>query len=272
MVRRILVPLDLTALGEAKLPVAEEYARAFDAELLLLHVLPTKAVEPDVVLPTEATARAYLDIVVAGRSAAGIRATSLIRTGPTATTIVEVGPCFVTQVKTLATDGYEAVQLGFDQVRPNKLNKPQRGHLKGDLPPLRTLREVPVEDVDSVSVGDRIDASILNPGERVDVVGVSKGKGFAGVMKRHNFRGGPKTHGQSDRLRAPGSIGSSATPGRVFKGLRMAGHMGHERVTVQNLRVLRVDPERNLLLIEGSVPGPNKGLVVIRRAVKATKK
>ncbi len=183
----------------------------------------------------------------------------------TATTIVEVGPCFVTQVKTLATDGYEAVQLGFDQVRPNKLNKPQRGHLKGDLPPLRTLREVPVEDVDSVAVGDRIDASILNPGERVDVVGVSKGKGFAGVMKRHNFRGGPKTHGQSDRWRAPGSIGSGTTPGRVFKGTRMAGHMGNERVTVQNLQVVRIDPERNLVALRGAVPGPRGGLIMIKK-------
>jgi large subunit ribosomal protein L3 len=182
----------------------------------------------------------------------------------TATTIVEVGPCFVTQIKTLAKDGYEAVQLGFDQVRPNKLNKPQRGHLK-ELPALRTLREVPVEDVDGVSVGDRVDASILNPGERVDVVGVSKGKGFAGVMKRHNFRGGPKTHGQSDRWRAPGSIGSGTTPGRVFKGTRMAGHMGNERVTVQNLQVVRIDPERNLVALRGAIPGPRGGLIMIKK-------
>ena len=191
----------------------------------------------------------------------------------TATTIVEVGPCFVTQVKTLATDGYEAVQLGFDQVRPNKLNKPQRGHLKGELPPLRTLREVPVEDIDGVSVGDRIDATILNPGERVDVVGVSKGKGFAGVMKRHNFRGGPKTHGQSDRARAPGSIGSGTTPGRVLKGLRMAGHMGDQRTTVRNLEVVDSNPARGILLLKGAVPGARDGLVRIRRAkAAATKK
>jgi len=183
----------------------------------------------------------------------------------TATTIVEVGPCFVTQIKTLASDGYEAVQLGFDQVRSNKLNKPQRGHLKDGLPPLRPLREVPVDDVDGVSVGDRIDATILNAGERVDVVGVSKGKGFAGVMKRHNFRGGPKTHGQSDRARAPGSIGSGTTPGRVFKGTRMAGHMGNERVTVQNLQIVRIDPERNLVALRGAIPGPSGGLIMIKK-------
>ena len=183
----------------------------------------------------------------------------------TATTIVEVGPCFVTQIKTLANDGYEAVQLGFDQVRPNKLTKPQRGHLKDAVPPVRTLREVAVETLDGITVGDRIDTSILNPGERVDVVGVSKGKGFAGVMKRHNFRGGPKTHGQSDRARAPGSIGSGTTPGRVFKGTRMAGHMGHERVTVQNLQVVRIDPERNLVALRGAVPGPRGGLIMIKK-------
>ena len=183
----------------------------------------------------------------------------------TATTIVEVGPCFVTQIKTLDTDGYEAVQLGFDQVRPNKLNKPQRGHLKEGVPPLRTLREVAVETLDGITVGDRIDTSILNPGERVDVVGVSKGKGFAGVVKRHNFRGGPKTHGQSDRWRAPGSIGSGTTPGRVFKGTRMAGHMGNERVTVQNLQIVRIDPERNLVALRGAIPGPRGGLIMIKK-------
>ncbi len=183
----------------------------------------------------------------------------------TATTIVEVGPCFVTQIKTLASDGYEAVQLGFDQVRPNKLNKPQRGHLKEGVPPLRTLREVDVETLDGISVGDRIDSTLLNQGERVDVVGVSKGKGFAGVMKRHHFRGGQKTHGQSDRARAPGSIGSGTTPGRVFKGTRMAGHMGNERVTVQNLQVVRIDPERNLVALRGAIPGPSGGLIMIKK-------
>ncbi|MCC6176751.1 MAG: 50S ribosomal protein L3 [Chloroflexi bacterium] len=183
----------------------------------------------------------------------------------TATTIVEVGPCFVTQIKTIVSDGYEAVQLGFDQVRPNKLTRPQRGHLKNGVPAVRTLREVPVTDVDAVNMGDRVDAGLLQPGERVDVTGQSKGKGFAGVMKRHNFRGGPKTHGQSDRWRAPGSIGSGTTPGRVLKGLKMAGHMGDERVTVQNLEVLRVDAERNLVALRGAVPGPNGALVMIRK-------
>jgi large subunit ribosomal protein L3 len=183
----------------------------------------------------------------------------------TATTIVEAGPCFVTQVRTLATDGYEAVQLGFEQVRSNKLTRPERGHLKDGVPPVKTLREVPVTDVDDVNVGERIDISMLVPGERVDVVGQSKGKGFAGVMKRHNFRGGPKTHGQSDRWRAPGSIGSGTTPGRVMKGMRMAGHLGDDRVTVQNLEVIRVDPDRNLIALRGAIPGPRGGLIVIKK-------
>ena len=183
----------------------------------------------------------------------------------TATTIVEAGPCFVTQVRTVARDGYEAVQLGFDQVRQNKLTKPQRGHLKDRLPPLRTLREVPASDVDEQDVGERVDVGMLKPGDRVDVTGVSKGKGFAGVVKRHHFRGGPKTHGQSDRLRAPGSVGAGTTPGRVFKGTRMAGHMGNERVTVQNLQVIRVDPERNLVALRGAIPGPAGGVILIRK-------
>ncbi len=183
----------------------------------------------------------------------------------TATTIVECGPCFVTQIRTLDQDGYEAVQLGYEQVRPNKLNSPQRGHLKDGVPPVRVLREVPVTDLEEVTLGDRIDVGMLRQGERIDVVGTSKGKGFAGVIKRHHFRGGPKTHGQSDRWRAPGSIGSGTTPGRVMKGMRMAGHMGDERVTVQNLEVLRVDPERNLIAIRGAIPGPRGGLIMIKK-------
>jgi large subunit ribosomal protein L3 len=190
----------------------------------------------------------------------------------TATTIVEVGPCYVTQIKTLDRDGYEAVQLGFEQVRQNKLNSPQRGHLKaaeaargsGALN-VRVLREVPVTDLDGIALGDQIKVDMLRQGERVDVVGTSKGKGFAGVMKRHNFRGGPKTHGQSDRWRAPGSIGSGTTPGRVMKGMRMAGHMGDERVTVQNLEIVRIDPDRNLLAIRGAIPGPKGGLILIKK-------
>jgi len=136
----------------------------------------------------------------------------------------------------------------------------------------RTLREVQADDPASFEVGQVINADVFAQGELVDVTGTSKGRGFQGGVKRHGFAGGPKTHGQSDRLRAPGSIGASATPGRVFKGMRMAGHMGHERVTVQGLEIVRVDPERNLLLIKGSVPGPNEGLLIIRRAVKSTKK
>ncbi len=183
----------------------------------------------------------------------------------TATTLVEAGPCFVTQVRTTARDGYEAVQLGFGQVRPNKLTKPERGHLKNGVPPVRELREVPADAVDEHEVGERIDVGMLRPGDRVDVVGVSKGKGFAGVVKRHHFAGGPKTHGQSDRWRAPGSIGAGTTPGRVFKGTRMAGHMGDERVTVKNLQVIRVDAERNLVALRGAVPGANGGLIMIKK-------
>ena len=184
----------------------------------------------------------------------------------TATTIVEAGPCFVTQIKTLDRDGYDAVQLGFEQVRQSKLNSPKRGHLKvSGAPNVRVLREVPVENLDGISLGDQISVDMLRQGERVDVVGTSKGKGFAGVMKRHNFRGGPKTHGQSDRWRAPGSIGSGTTPGRVMKGMRMAGHMGDERVTVQNLEIVRIDAERNLIAIRGAIPGPKGGLIMIKK-------
>jgi large subunit ribosomal protein L3 len=185
-------------------------------------------------------------------------------------TVVEAGPCVVTQVKTPEKDGYAAVQLGFglDQ----RLNKPERGHRQASGFMSRTLREVRADDPGEFTVGQVLKADVFANGEIVDVTGTSKGRGFQGGVKRHGFRGGPKTHGQSDRHRAPGSIGSSATPGRVYKGLKMAGHMGDERVTVQNLRILRVDTERNLLLIEGSVPGPNKGLVIVRRAVKGKRK
>jgi large subunit ribosomal protein L3 len=182
-------------------------------------------------------------------------------------TVVECGPNIVTQIRTNEKDGYEAVQLGFGVDK--RLNKPERGHLKpSGYENLRWLREVKADDVGEFEVGQEIKADAFAAGELVDVTGTSKGRGFQGGVKRHGFRGGPKTHGQSDRHRAPGSIGSSATPGRVFKGLKMAGHMGNERVTVQNLKVLRVDPDRNLLLIQGSVPGANKSLVLIRRAVK----
>lgn len=184
-------------------------------------------------------------------------------------TVIEAGPCVVTQVKRPEKDGYSAVQLGFGLSK--RLNKPEQGHVRQSGFQSRALREVKADDVGQFEVGQVIKADTFSPGELVDVIGTSKGRGFQGGVKRHGFRGGPKTHGQSDRHRAPGSIGSSATPGRVFKGLRMAGHMGHDRVTVQNLKVLRVDTDRNLLLVEGSVPGPAKGLVIVRRAVKAAK-
>lgn len=185
-------------------------------------------------------------------------------------TVVEAGPCVVTQVKTAEKDGYAALQLGFGL--DNRLNRPERGHRQASGFMSRDLREVKADNVADYSVGQVLQADVFAEGEVVDVTGTSKGKGFQGGVKRHGFAGGPKTHGQSDRHRAPGSIGSSATPGRVFKGMRMAGHMGHERVTVQNLKVIRVDTERNLLLIEGSVPGPNQGLLIIRRAVKSNGK
>ncbi|MEA2526981.1 MAG: large subunit ribosomal protein [Thermomicrobiales bacterium] len=182
-------------------------------------------------------------------------------------TVIECGPNVVTQIRTTEKDGYEAVQVGYGVDK--RLNKPERGHLKpSGYENLRELREVKADNVGDFEVGQVITADAFSVGELVDVTGTSKGRGFQGGVKRHGFRGGPKTHGQSDRHRAPGSIGASATPGRVLKGMRMAGHMGHDRVTVQNLKVLRVDAERNLLLIEGSVPGHNKALVLIRRAVK----
>jgi len=184
-------------------------------------------------------------------------------------TVIEAGPCVVTQIRKQEKDGYEAVQLGYGISK--RLNKPQQGHVRASGHQVRTLREFKADDYSSIEVGQVFTADTFATGDVVDVVGTSKGRGFQGGMKRHGFSGGPKTHGQSDRARAPGSIGSSATPGRVFKGLKMAGHMGHERVTVQNLKVLRVDPERNLLLVEGSVPGPNKGTLLISRAVKGRK-
>jgi len=183
--------------------------------------------------------------------------------GMIAVSVIQAGPCYVTQVKSAKTDGYEAVQLGFEESR--KLNKAERGHLqKNGIAPLRHLAEFRSVGPVDAKVGDKVDVGIFGVGDLVDVAGRSKGRGFAGVVKRHGFGGGPKTHGQSDRHRAPGSIGSGTTPGRVLKGMRMAGHMGDERVTVKNLRVVAVDPERNLLMVEGAVPGAAKGLLMIR--------
>jgi large subunit ribosomal protein L3 len=265
-------------------------------------------------------------------------------------TVVEAGPCTITQVKTVPTDGYEAVQIGFSPFRAERAKRPQLGHLghalaptpsqrkkqqlaqqrerrrareaaaraeqrtageatdatetaadeaeaRGEateqatsaakegrqasrarrrrgsgaaLGPFKVLREVRVLDGAPVSVGEVVDVGMFRAGEEVDVIGTSKGKGFAGVMKRHGFGGGPRTHGQSDRARAPGSIGPGTTPGRVLKGTRMAGHMGHARVTVKHLEVLQADPGRNLLVIKGSVPGPNGGLVIVRKVAGQT--
>jgi large subunit ribosomal protein L3 len=250
-------------------------------------------------------------------------------------TVIEAGPCVITQIKTVAHDGYEAVQIGFEQARLKSATRPELGHLGHSLPllkaqrkriqtyqqqrakkgenaaaeeesqagtatadnekkdkqiqkllkvqqnrqrrpgpelgPFKVLREVELQDGssgDKLELGAQYGADLFKAGEEVDIVGTSKGKGFQGGVKRHGFRGGPKTHGQSDRTRAPGSIGSGTTPGRVLKGTRMAGHMGNERVTVKSLQVVQADPERNLLLVKGSVPGANGGLLMIKKHVK----
>ncbi len=176
-------------------------------------------------------------------------------------TVIEAGPCLITQIKTSDRDGYDAVQLGFGSAK--RRNKPMRGHLKqqGDL---RYLREFNVDEPSEHAIGERVGVEIFEPGDKVNVTGTSKGRGFAGVVKRYHFAGGPKTHGQSDRHRARGSIGAGNTPGRVFKGMRMAGHMGDEQVTVRRLEVLQSDPARGLLIVAGSVPGPKDGLLKIR--------
>ncbi len=178
-----------------------------------------------------------------------------------AATAIEAGPCTVIQVKTRERDGYDAVQLGFGNSK--RLNKAEKGHLRGfgDHPCLHEF----LTPAGTAEVGERVDVGIIAPGDLLKVSGRSKGKGFAGTVKRHHFRGGPKTHGQSDRHRAPGSISGGTFPGRVLKGKRMAGHMGHEQVTVRNLKVLSVDTERNLLLVSGAVPGANGGVVIVEK-------
>jgi large subunit ribosomal protein L3 len=183
-------------------------------------------------------------------------------------TLIEAGPCYVTQIRTVQNDGYSAVQLGFEEIKPKSLSGGEKGHLKrNDLPPLRFLREFRVKDPD-VKEGDTLKVDVFNPGEHVDVVGTSKGRGFQGGVKRYHFKGGPRTHGQSDRERAPGSRGSGTTPGRVFKGSRGPGHMGFDRVTSQNLKVVIVDAERNLIGVRGAVPGSRGGLVIVKEARK----
>lgn len=182
-----------------------------------------------------------------------------------ATTAIEVGPCVVTQVKTKARDGYEAVQVGFGEAK--KVNAPLAGHL-GKSGKLKYIKEITADDTASIEVGTKVDAGMFAKGEEVDVTGTSKGKGFAGGVKRYHFHGGPKTHGQSDRERGPGSVGSTTTPGRVLRGQRMAGHMGFDQVTVRNLQVLEADPARNLLLVKGAIPGPVGRLVIVHKAGK----
>ena len=183
-------------------------------------------------------------------------------------TLLEAGPCYVTQIRATETDGYSAVQLGFDEVKPKRLTGGQLGHLKrNNLPPLRFLREFRAKSLD-LNEGDQVTVDVFAVGEHVDVMGTSKGRGFQGGVRRYHFKGGPKTHGQSDRNRAPGSRSSTTTPGRVYKGSRGPGHMGHDQVTAQNVKVVLVDVERNLLGINGSIPGPKGGLVLIREARK----
>jgi len=217
-------------------------------------------------------------------------------------TVIEAGPCWVTQIKTVERDGYDAVQLGFGDVKPTRLSRGQMGHLgqfevdaahpvrrqlENPVPVLRHLREFRVKPDELLPEGSKVTVEVFEPrrlvkeegdegegrgtmvpGDRVDVVGSSKGRGFAGTIKRHGFRRQPKTHGQSDRVRAPGSIGATTGQGRVFKGMRMSGRMGNHRVTAANLEVVLVDPERNLLAVRGSVPGPRGGLVMIKQARK----
>jgi large subunit ribosomal protein L3 len=184
-------------------------------------------------------------------------------------TVIEAGPCYVTQVRLPERDGYSAVQLGFGETKPKRLTGGQLGHLKrNSLAPLRFLREFRVKNPE-VQEGDQLTVAVFAVGEKVDVVGTSKGKGFQGAVKRYHFAGGPRTHGASDRERAPGSRGSGTTPGRVYKGARGPGHMGDDRVTSQSLKVVMVDAERNLIGVCGSVPGGRGGLVLVQEARKS---
>lgn len=187
-------------------------------------------------------------------------------------TVIQAGPCPIVQLKTQEKDGYQAVQLGFGEQKESRTNKPKRGHFaKAGVDSTFVLREFRVQSLDDVSVGGIVDASVFADGELVDVTGTSKGRGFAGVVKRWKFAGGKKTHGGEQDLRRPGSIGASATPSRVFKGKRMAGRYGAKRHTIQNLSVIQADPERNLLVVKGAVPGPPNGLLLIKKASKAPK-
>ncbi|MCW2631204.1 MAG: ribosomal protein [Pseudonocardia sp.] len=184
-------------------------------------------------------------------------------------TVVQAGPCVVTQIRTPETDGYSAVQMAFGAIDPRRVNKPKTGHYaKAGMTPRRHLVELRTADAGTYEVGQEITAELFENGAVVDVVGTSKGKGTAGVMKRHGFKGLSASHGTQRKHRSPGSIGGASTPGRVFKGIKMAGRMGNERVTMQNLTVHRVDAEAGLLLIKGAVPGPKGGLVLVKSAAK----
>jgi large subunit ribosomal protein L3 len=190
----------------------------------------------------------------------------------TPVTVIEAGPCTVTQICTAKRDGYSAVQLGFGEIKPARLSKAERGHLgRSGGQPLRHLREFRGDVPADLRVGARLDVSQFAPGDKVDVMGVSRGLGFAGTIKRHHFNRQRKSHGQSDRERAPGSVGAGTSPGRTFKGMKMGGRMGGERVTVCNLTVVVADPGRNLLAVRGAVPGFDGGLVVVRAAKKGGK-
>lgn len=185
-------------------------------------------------------------------------------------TVVEAGPCMVSQIKTNENDGYEAVQVGFGDLKASKVNKPQKGHFaKGDVAPKKVLREFRFDDISALNVGDIIKADTFAEGDKVDVTGTSKGKGYAGVIKRWNFSRLKMSHGTGPVARHGGSIGACSSPSRVFKGKKMAGHLGNERVTVQNLDIVKVDAENNIIAIKGAIPGPKGGIVVIRDSVKA---
>jgi large subunit ribosomal protein L3 len=180
--------------------------------------------------------------------------------------VIQTGPCFVTEIRTKDQHGYDALQLGFEEKRDKSVKQPERGHFKkSGVKPMRYLREFRTFDVSQFKLGDVIKADIFQVGEEVKVIGISKGKGFQGVMKRHHFGGGPVSHGQSDRRRAPGSVGGSSYPSRVFKGTRMAGQMGNARVTVRNLKVVRVDAENNIVMVRGGIPGASNGMVLISK-------
>ncbi|XVQ12025.1 50S ribosomal protein L3 [Spirillospora sp. CA-255316] len=188
-------------------------------------------------------------------------------------TVVQAGPCVVTQLRTQEKDGYAAVQIGYGQIDPRKVNKPRTGHFeKAGVTPRRYLVELRADDTTGYELGQEITVEVFEAGQKIDVTGTSKGKGTAGVMKRHGFKGLGASHGTQRKHRSPGSIGGCATPGRVFKGLRMAGRHGNARTTVQNLTVHAIDTEKNLLLIKGAVPGPNGGVVLVRDAVKGAGK